>query len=381
MAQILVVEDEANIRRVLKKILFDVDKNINVSEAVDGVEAITMVDEKTYDLVLCDIKIPKKDGIEVLAHIQKVSPQSAVVMISGHGDLETAVMAMRMGAYDYISKPPDLNHLLQTVNAALQRTPTPQKKTKKIAVPKQYTMIGNSEAIKTIHNMVEKVAPTMARVMVQGPNGSGKELVARALHFKSNRSSGPFVEVNCAAIPSELIESELFGHMKGAFTSAHKDRKGTFEQAQGGTLFLDEIGDMSLAAQAKVLRALEEHKIQRVGSDKTIAVDVRVIAATNKNINEEIAQNRFREDLFHRLAVIEIHVPALNNRRDDISLLAAHFLSLLSPKKELLPDAVDELQKMDWTGNVRQLRNFIERLHILGGHQISAQDVSTYTLT
>ena len=381
MAQILIVEDEANIRRVLRKILVDVDKNINVREAVDGVEAITMVDEKAYDLVLCDIKMPKKDGIEVLVHIQKVSPQSVVVMISGHGDLETAVKAMRMGAYDYISKPPDLNHLLQTVNAALQRTPTPKKKTKKIAVPKQYTMIGNSEAIQTIHNMVEKVAPTMARVMVQGPNGSGKELVARALHFKSNRSSGPFVEVNCAAIPSELIESELFGHMKGAFTSAHKDRKGTFEQAHGGTLFLDEIGDMSLAAQAKVLRALEERKIQRVGSDKTIAVDVRVIAATNKNIKEEIAQNRFREDLYHRLAVIEIHVPALKNRRDDIPLLAAHFLSLLTPKKELLPDAVDALQKMDWTGNIRQLRNFIERLHILGGHQISAQDVSTYTLT
>ncbi len=381
MAQILIVEDEANIRRVLRKILIDVDKNINVSEAVDGVEAISMVDEKTYDLVLCDIKMPKKDGIEVLAHIQKVSPQSAVVMISGHGDLETAVKAMRMGAYDYISKPPDLNHLLQTVNAALQRTAAPKKKTKKIAVPKQYTMIGNSEAIQTIHNMVEKVAPTMARVMVQGPNGSGKELVARALHFKSNRASAPFVEVNCAAIPSELIESELFGHMKGAFTSAHKDRKGTFEQAQGGTLFLDEIGDMSLAAQAKVLRALEEHKIQRVGSDKTIAVDVRVIAATNKNIKEEIAQNRFREDLYHRLAVIEIHVPALNNRRDDIPLLADHFLALLTPKKELLPDAVDALQKIDWTGNIRQLRNFIERLHILGGHQISAQDVATYTLT
>lgn len=381
MAQILIVEDEANIRRVLRDILFDVDKNINVSEAVDGVEAINMVNKKSYDLVLCDIKMPKKDGIEVLAHIQKVSPQSAVVMISGHGDLKTAVKAMRMGAYDYISKPPDLNHLLQTVNAALQRTPTPKKKTKKIAVPKQYTMIGNSEAIQNIYNMVEKVAPTMARVMVQGPNGSGKELVARALHFKSNRSSKPFVEVNCAAIPSELIESELFGHMKGAFTSAHKDRKGTFEQAQGGTLFLDEIGDMSLAAQAKVLRALEEHKIQRVGSDKTIAVDVRVIAATNKNIKEEIAQNRFREDLYHRLAVIEIHVPALNNRRDDIPLLATHFLSLLTPKKELLPDAVDALQKMDWTGNIRQLRNFIERLHILGGHQISAQDVSKYTLT
>ena len=381
MAQILIVEDEANIRRVLRKILIDVDKSINVSEAVDGVEAISMVDEKTYDLVLCDIKMPKKDGIEVLAHIQKVSPQSAVVMISGHGDLETAVKAMRMGAYDYISKPPDLNHLLQTVNAALQRTAAPKKKTKKISVPKQYTMIGNSEAIQTIHNMVEKVAPTMARVMVQGPNGSGKELVARALHFKSKRASAPFVEVNCAAIPSELIESELFGHMKGAFTSAHKDRKGTFEQAQGGTLFLDEIGDMSLAAQAKVLRALEKHKIQRVGSDKTIAVDVRVIAATNKNIKEEIAQNRFREDLYHRLAVIEIHVHALNNRRDDIPLLADHFLALLTPKKELLPDAVDALQKIDWTGNIRQLRNFIERLHILGGHQISAQDVATYTLT
>jgi DNA-binding NtrC family response regulator len=381
MAQILIVEDEANIRRVLHKILIDVDKNINVSEAADGVEAISMVDTQTYDLILCDIKMPKKDGIEVLEHIQNVSPQSAVVMISGHGDLETAVKAMRMGAYDYISKPPDLNHLLQTVNAALQRDTSSNKKVKSVAVPKKYKMIGNSEAIQNIHNMVEKVAPTMARVMIQGPNGSGKELVARALHFKSNRASAPFVEVNCAAIPTELIESELFGHIKGAFTSAHKDRKGTFEQAQGGTLFLDEIGDMSLAAQAKVLRALEEHKIQRVGSAKTIAVDVRVIAATNKNIKEEIAQNRFREDLYHRLAVIEIHVPALNNRRDDIPLLADHFLSLLTPKKELLPEAVVALQKMDWTGNIRQLRNFIERLHILGGHQISAQDVSTYTLS
>jgi DNA-binding NtrC family response regulator len=381
MAQILIVEDEVNIRRVLRKILIDVDKNINISEAADGVEAISMVDDTIYDLVLCDIKMPKKDGIEVLEHIQKVSPQTAVVMISGHGDLETAVKAMRMGAYDYVSKPPDLNRLLKTVNAALHRSVMPKKKTKKIPVPKQYTMIGNSEAIQTIHNMVDKVAPTMARVLVQGPNGSGKELVARALHFKSNRASAPFVEVNCAAIPSELIESELFGHMKGAFTSAHKDRKGTFEQAQSGTLFLDEIGDMSLAAQAKVLRALEEHKIQRVGSDKTIAVDVRVIAATNKNIKDEIAQNRFREDLYHRLAVIEIHVPSLNDRKDDIPLLADHFLSLLTPKKELLPDAVVALQKIDWTGNIRQLRNFIERLHILGGHQISAQDVATYTLT
>ena len=381
MAQILIVEDEANIRRVLRKILIDIDKSIIVSEAVDGLEAISMVSENTYDLILCDIKMPKKDGIEVLEYIQKVSPQTAVVMISGHGDLDTAVKAMRMGAYDYISKPPDLNHLLQTINAALQRTSSPKKKTKITAIPKQYTMIGKSEAIQAIHNMVEKVAPTMARVMIQGPNGSGKELVARALHFKSNRANAPFVEVNCAAIPSELIDSELFGHMKGSFTSAHKDRKGTFEQAQGGTLFLDEIGDMSLAAQAKVLRALEEHKIQRVGSDKTIAVDVRVIAATNKNIVEEIAQNRFREDLYHRLAVIEIQVPALNNRRDDIPLLADHFLSSLTPKKELLPDAVAALQKVDWTGNIRQLRNFIERLHILSGHQISAQDVSAYTHT
>jgi two-component system nitrogen regulation response regulator NtrX len=381
MAQILIVEDEANIRRVLWKILVDFDKNINISEAADGLEAISMVDNNSYDLVLCDIKMPKKDGIEVLEHIQKVSQQTAVVMISGHGDLETAVKAMRMGAYDYISKPPDLNHLLKTVNTALQINNLFHKRIKSIAVPKQYVMIGNSEAILNIHHMVEKVAPTMARVMIQGPNGSGKELVARALHFKSNRATTPFVEVNCAAIPTELIESELFGHIKGAFTSAHKDRKGTFEQAQGGTLFLDEIGDMSLAAQAKVLRALEEHKIQRVGSDKTIAVDVRVIAATNKNIKEEIKQNRFREDLYHRLAVIEIYVPELNNRIEDIPLLADHFLSLLSPKKELLPDAVTALQKINWTGNIRQLRNFIERLHILGGNKISAQDVKTYTMT
>ena len=381
MAQILIVEDEANIRRVLRKILVDFDKNINISEAADGLEAISMIDNNLYDLVLCDIKMPKKDGIEVLEHIQKLSQQTAVVMISGHGDLETAVKAMRMGAYDYISKPPDLNHLLKTVNTALQINNLFHKRIKRIAVPKQYVMIGNSEAILNIHHMVEKVAPTMARVMIQGPNGSGKELVARALHFKSNRATAPFVEVNCAAIPTELIESELFGHIKGAFTSAHKDRKGTFEQAQGGTLFLDEIGDMSLAAQAKVLRALEEHKIQRVGSDKTIAVDVRVIAATNKNIKEEIIKNRFREDLYHRLAVIEIYVPELNNRREDIPLLADHFLSLLSPKKELLPDAVTALQKINWTGNIRQLRNFIERLHILGGHQISAQDVTTYTMT
>ncbi len=381
MAHILIVEDEANIRRVLKKILIDVDTSFHITEAADGVEAISLIDTKTFDLILCDIKMPKRDGIEVLEHAQKTTPNTAVVMISGHGDLETAVKAMRMGAYDYISKPPDLNHLLQTVNAALKKPEISKNTTKKVSVPKKYTMIGDSKALHKIHIMVDKVAPTMARVMIQGPNGSGKELVARALHFKGNRADGPFVEVNCAAIPSELIESELFGHMKGAFTSAHKDRKGTFEQAQGGTLFLDEIGDMSLAAQAKVLRAFEEHKIQRVGSDKTIAVDVRVIAATNKNLKEEITQNRFREDLYHRLAVIEIQVPALNDRKDDIPLLAHHFLSQLSPKKELAPDAVDALKKIDWTGNIRQLRNFIERLHILSEHQISAQDVLTYTLT
>ena len=381
MAHILIVEDEANIRRVLKKILIDVDTSFHITEAADGVEAISLIDTKTFDLILCDIKMPKRDGIEVLEHAQKTTPNTAVVMISGHGDLETAVKAMRMGAYDYISKPPDLNHLLQTVNAALKKPEISKNTTKKVSVPKKYTMIGDSKALHKIHTMVDKVAPTMARVMIQGPNGSGKELVARALHFNGNRADGPFVEVNCAAIPSELIESELFGHMKGAFTSAHKDRKGTFEQAQGGTLFLDEIGDMSLAAQAKVLRALEEHKIQRVGSDKTIAVDVRVIAATNKNLKEEITQNRFREDLYHRLAVIEIQVPALNDRKDDIPLLAHHFLSQLSPKKELAPDAVDALKKIDWTGNIRQLCNFIERLHILSEHQISAQDVLTYTLT
>ena len=322
--------------------------------------------------------MPKKDGIEVLSFVQEHSPQTPVIMISGHGDLETAVQAMRLGAYDYIAKPPDLNHLLQTVRTALNVQPKPKKSNPK-RTPKKYAMVGESEAIHTIHNMVDKVAPTMARVFIQGPNGSGKELVARALHHKSKRSDAPFVEVNCAAIPSELIESELFGHMKGSFTSAHKDRKGTFEQAHGGTLFLDEIGDMSLSAQAKVLRALEEHKIQRVGSDKSISVDVRVVAATNKNIKEEIAHNRFREDLYHRLAVIELYVPPLNDRKDDIPLLAQYFLAALSPQKEFHPDAIKALQQINWTGNIRQLRNVIERLHILGEHQITAHDVNVYT--
>ncbi|CAI8322551.1 MAG: Transcriptional regulatory protein ZraR [Bacteroidota bacterium] len=378
MAHILIVEDEANIRRVLLKVLAGEDKTLIFSEAEDGVSAISSISKVTFDLILCDIKMPKKDGIEVLSFVQEHSPQTPVIMISGHGDLETAVQAMRLGAYDYIAKPPDLNHLLQTVRSALNVQPKPKKSNLKRA-PKKYAMVGESEAIHTIHNMVDKVAPTMARVFIQGPNGSGKELVARALHHKSNRSGAPFVEVNCAAIPSELIESELFGHMKGSFTSAHKDRKGTFEQAHGGTLFLDEIGDMSLSAQAKVLRALEEHKIQRVGSDKSISVDVRVVAATNKNIKEEIAHNRFREDLYHRLAVIELYVPPLNDRKDDIPLLAQYFLAALSPQKEFHPDAIKALQQINWTGNIRQLRNVIERLHILGEHQITAHDVNVYT--
>lgn len=380
MSHILIVEDEANIRRVLRKVLLDEFTSLKVDEVADGVEATEAISKTDYDLILSDIKMPKKDGIEVLTFAQEHSPQTPVVMISGHGDLETAVQAMRLGAYDYISKPPDLNHLLQTVRTSLQVSEEP-KDTPRKKVPKKYTMVGASSAIQNIHTIIEKVAPTMARVLIQGPNGSGKELVARALHHNSNRFSAPFVEVNCAAIPSELIESELFGHMKGAFTSAHKDRKGTFEQAHGGTLFLDEIGDMSLAAQAKVLRALEEHKIQRVGSDRSISVDVRVIAATNKNVRKEIDENRFREDLYHRLAVIELFVPPLNDRKDDIPLLATYFLASLLPVKELHPDAVKALQKINWTGNIRQLRNVIERLHILGGHKISAQDVLTYTLT
>ena len=381
MANILLVEDEANIRRVMKKVLQEQDLKLIITEAVDGVDAIDQLNGTTFDLVLCDIKMPKKDGLDVLKYIKEKNIQTPVVMISGHGDLETAVQAMRLGAYDYIAKPPDLNHLLQTVKSALQVVNKPTHSPKVKTLPKKYTMVGESAPIQHIHSMIDKVAPTMARVFIQGPNGSGKELVARALHYNSTRSEAPFVEVNCAAIPTELIESELFGHVKGAFTSAHKDRKGTFEQAHGGTLFLDEIGDMSLAAQAKVLRALEEHKIQRVGSDKSIAVDVRVIAATNKDVKEAISQQRFREDLFHRLAVIEINVPSLNDRSDDIPVLVAHFLKTLSPKKGISKDAVEALQAMQWSGNIRQLRNAIERLCILGEEEISKQDVLTFIPT
>ena len=379
MSNILLIEDEDSIRRVLKKVLQQDNQSYKFTEATDGQEGILTVKKQHFDLILCDIKMPKKDGIEVLDFIRNHTPATPVVMISGHGNLETAVQAMRMGAFDYISKPPDLNHLLSTVRSALQsesQSISVQKTIKKPNVSQQ--MVGESDAMQRIHKLISKVAPTQARVLVQGPNGSGKELIADAIHKHSLRHKGPFVEVNCAAIPSELIESELFGHVKGAFTSAHKDRKGKFEAAHGGTLFLDEIGDMSLPAQAKVLRALQEHKVQRVGSDKDISVDVRVIAATNKNLSEEINARRFREDLFHRLAVIEIQVPPLNDRRGDIPLLIDHFSAALQPTKSIEQDAIKLLTEMNWTGNVRQLRNVVERLHILSDDCITADVVKQF---
>ena len=379
MSNILLIEDEDSIRRVLKKVLQQDNQSYKFTEATDGQEGILTVKKQHFDLILCDIKMPKKDGIEVLDFIRNHTPTTPVVMISGHGNLETAVQAMRMGAFDYISKPPDLNHLLSTVRSALQsesQSISVQKTIKKPNVSQQ--MVGESDTMQRIHKLISKVAPTQARVLVQGPNGSGKELIADAIHKHSLRHKGPFVEVNCAAIPSELIESELFGHVKGAFTSAHKDRKGKFEAAHGGTLFLDEIGDMSLPAQAKVLRALQEHKVQRVGSDKDISVDVRVIAATNKNLSEEINARRFREDLFHRLAVIEIQVPPLNDRRGDIPLLIDHFSAALQPPKSIEQNAMKLLTEMNWTGNVRQLRNVVERLHILSDDRITADAVKQF---
>ena len=379
MSNVLLIEDEDSIRRVLKKVLHEDNQTYKFTEAVDGQEGISMVKKQEFDLILCDIKMPKKDGIEVLDFIRNHSPATPVVMISGHGNLETAVKAMRMGAFDYISKPPDLNHLLSTVRSALQLKAQPARLQKRLKKPNaSQQMVGESDAMQRIHKLISKVAPTQARVLVQGPNGSGKELIADAIHKNSLRSKGPFVEVNCAAIPSELIESELFGHVKGAFTSAHKERKGKFEAAHGGTLFLDEIGDMSLPAQAKVLRALQEHKVQRVGSDKDISVDVRVVAATNKNLNEEINARRFREDLFHRLAVIEIQVPPLSDRRSDIPLLINHFNAALMPPKSIEQNAVKLLKEMNWTGNVRQLRNVVERLHILSDNHITADAVKQF---
>ena len=378
MSNILLIEDEDSIRRVLKKVLHEDNKLYKFTEAIDGQEGILCLKKQEFDLILCDIKMPKKDGIEVLDFIRNHTPITPVVMISGHGNLDTAVKAMRMGAFDYISKPPDLNHLLSTVRSALKckSRPATVQKAEKPNVSQQ--MVGESDAMRHINKLISKVAPTQARVLVQGPNGSGKELIADAIHKYSLRHKGPFVEVNCAAIPSELIESELFGHVKGAFTSANKDRTGKFEAAHGGTLFLDEIGDMSLPAQAKVLRALQEHKVQRVGSDKDISVDVRVVAATNKNLTEEINAKRFREDLFHRLAVIEIQVPSLNDRRCDIPLLIDHFNDALTPPKLIEHDAVKLLTEMNWTGNIRQLRNVVERLHILSDDRITAGAVKQF---
>jgi len=384
MARILIIEDEQSIRNVLKNILKDENKDYQVDEAADGKEGVDMLRKESYDLIMSDIKMPGLDGIEVLERARILSPDSAVVMISGHGDIDTAVECIKKGAYDYISKPPDLNRLLNTVRLALDRTSlVEENKRLKKKVSKRYEMIGDSEPIQKIKEMIEKVAPTDARVMITGPNGTGKELVVHQIHEKSDRGKGPMVEVNCAAIPAELIESELFGHEKGAFTSAVKQRKGKFELAQGGTLFMDEIGDMSLSAQSKVLRALQESKITRVGGDKEIKVDVRVIAATNKDLTEEIKEGRFREDLYHRLSVILIKVPSLNDRADDIPLLADHFLEQIATeqgtaKKRFAPQALEVLKKIDWTGNIRELRNVVERLTILCGSEITEQDVKIY---
>ena len=384
MSKILIIEDEAAIRRVLTKILSEENDSYKVEEAEDGLQGIEKVKNEDYDLILCDIKMPKMDGVEVLEAVKKIKPEIPMVMISGHGDLETAINTMRLGAFDYISKPPDLNRLLNTVRNALDKKQlVVENKTLKKKVSKNYEMIGNSEAINHIKTMIDKVAPTDARVLITGPNGTGKELVAHQLHERSERSSAPIIEVNCAAIPSELIESELFGHVKGAFTSAVKDRAGKFEAADGGTIFLDEIGDMSLSAQAKVLRALQENLIQRVGADKDIKVNVRVVAATNKDLKKEIEEGRFREDLYHRLAVILIKVPALNDRRDDIPELIEHFAAKIASEqgnavKSFSKSAIKLLQEYDWTGNIRELRNVVERLIILGGAEISEQDVQLF---
>lgn len=384
MSKILIVEDESAIRRVLSKILSEEDESYQIFEAEDGEKAIQMITEDDFDLVICDIKMPKKDGEEVLAYAKSIKPEINFVMISGHGDLETAVNTMRLGAFDYISKPPDLNRLLTTVRNALDhKTLKVENKLLKKKVSKKYEMIGDSEPMQQIKEMIDKVAPTEARVLVTGPNGTGKELVAHNLHEKSERAKQPLVEVNCAAIPSELIESELFGHVKGAFTSAVKDRAGKFEAAHNGTLFLDEIGDMSMAAQAKVLRALQENVISRVGSDKDIKVNVRVIAATNKDLKKEIEEGRFREDLYHRLAVILIKVPALNDRREDIPTLIHHFARQIAEEngtaeKKFTDKAIKLLQNYDWTGNIRELRNVVERLIILGNQEISESDVQMF---
>ena len=384
MSKILIIEDEAAILRVLTKIISEENDAYQVEGAEDGLKGMTLIKDNDYDLVLCDIKMPKMDGVEVLEKTQKIKPEIPFIMISGHGDLDTAVQTMRLGAFDYISKPPDLNRLLNAVRNALDKKVlvVENKKLKK-KVSKNYEMIGQSKAIHHIKDIIEKVALTDARVLITGANGTGKELVAHWLHEKSERAKAPMIEVNCAAIPSELIESELFGHVKGSFTGANKDRAGKFEAANGGTIFLDEIGDMSLSAQAKVLRALQENKISRVGSDKDIKVNVRVVAATNKNLKKEIAAGNFREDLYHRLAVILIAVPALNERRDDIPLLINYFAEKIAKEQGIATKffsnkAVKKLQEYDWTGNIRELRNVVERLIILGETEVSEADVNLF---
>ena len=385
MSKILIIEDEESIRRVLNKVLIQENKTYNIVEAIDGVDGISKINSSKFDLILCDIKMPKKDGIEVLKHVLKECPNTPTIMISGHGDLETAVESMRLGAFDYISKPPDLNRLLNSVRSALLNNNFVKKGKIKNNISKEFNIIGKSSPITDIKNMIDKVSLTNAKVLIQGPNGSGKELVAHQIHLNSLRNSAPFIEVNCAAIPSELIESELFGHVKGAFTSAVKDKAGKFEAANGGTIFLDEIGDMSMPAQSKVLRALQEHKIQRVGSERDLVVDVRVIAATNKNLRKEIENNNFREDLFHRLAVIEIDVPSLNKRLSDIPLLVEHFLKDIAKDSEnelktMDKDAINQLKEYDWSGNVRELRNVVERLIILSdNNKITKKDVIKYS--
>jgi two-component system, NtrC family, nitrogen regulation response regulator NtrX len=384
MATILIIDDEKAIRKTLTEILSY--EGYKIDEASDGEEGLKRFAEKSYDIVLCDIKMPKVDGIEFLEKAREINNDVPIIMISGHGNIDTAVEAVKKGAYDYISKPPDLNRLLITLRNALDKqTLVTETKVLKRKVSKVQEIVGNSNAIQKIKDTIDKVAPTDARVLITGENGSGKELVARWLHEKSNRNSSPIVEVNCAAIPSELIESELFGHEKGSFTSAIKQRIGKFETANGGTLFLDEIGDMSLTAQAKVLRALQEGKITRVGAEKDINVDVRVIAATNKDLLKEVEAKNFRLDLYHRLGVIIIHVPSLNERREDIEILVEHFLEMVAseygqPKKEIEKQALEYLKNYNWTGNIRELRNVVERLIILSGKSITVEDVNTYVL-
>jgi len=382
MANILVIDDEKSIRSTLKEILEH--EGLTIDLASNGPMGLEMMEKSRYDVVLCDIKMPEMDGIEVLEKIQEFFADVPVIMISGHGTIDTAVEALKKGAFDFVEKPPDLNRLLVTIRNAMERTDLiTETRVLKRKVSKTYEMIGESKAMVEVKEMIDRVASTDARVLITGENGTGKELVARWLHEKSERAENPFVEVNCAAIPSELIESELFGHEKGAFTSAHKQRKGKFEQANGGTLFLDEIGDMSLSAQSKVLRALQENRITPVGSDKEIEVNVRIIAATNKNLKEEISENKFREDLYHRLSVILINVPALNERKEDIPLLADYFTEQICSeygmaKKTITKGAIDQLKKINWTGNIREFRNVLERLIILCDKEITEKDVISY---